>query len=174
MNAKYVPDQFDLNIIALLNQDGRMPSTTIAKKIEGITSRTVNNRIKALVKHGLINIRGVVNPSAFGYPVMADVYIQVEPGQVREVAEIVAEYSEATYVACATGESDVSVSIRVSTIEELFNFVNDQIGRIPGVLRTRSYILPIKLKDLDTWLPPEVLNEYNKHENKTKKSTDED
>jgi hypothetical protein len=34
--------------------------------------------------------------------------------------------------------------------------------------------LPIKLKDLDTWLPPEVLNEYNKHENKTKKSTDED
>lgn len=170
MNAKYVPDKIDLNIIALLNQDGRMPSTTIAKKIEAITSRTVNNRIKALVKHGLINIRGVVNPSAFGYEVMADVYIQVEPGQVRDVAEKVAGYSEVSYVACATGESDVSVSVRVSTIEELFNFVNDQLGRISGVLRTRSYILPIKLKDLDTWLPPEVTNEYNKLKNKTQKS----
>ena len=62
MKAKYVPDQFDLNIIALLNQDVRMPSTTIAEKIEGIASRTVNTRIKALVKHGLINIRGVDNP----------------------------------------------------------------------------------------------------------------
>lgn len=160
MNTKYIPDKIDLKIIALLNHNGRMPSTVIAKKIEDITSRTVNNRIKALVKNNLINIRGVINPSAFGYEVLADVYIQVEPGQVKEVAEKVAGYSEVSYVACATGESDVSVSVRVSTIEELFNFVNEQLGRIPGVVRTRSYILPIKLKDLDTWLPPEVLYEH--------------
>ncbi len=164
MNTKYVPDQIDLNIIALLNQDGRMPSTSIAKQIGGTTARTINNRIKNLVKHGMINIRAVVNPNAFGYEVMADIYIQVEPGKVTEVAEKVAAYSETTYVACATGDSDVSVSIRVSTIAELFNFVNDEIGNIPGVIRTRSYVLPKKLKDLDTWLPPEVTNEFHKKE----------
>ncbi len=162
MKTKNVPDKTDLNIIALLNKDGRMPSTTIAKKIGGITARTINNRIKSLVKHGFINIRAVVNPIAFGYEVMGDIYIQVEPGKVTEVAEKVAAYSETTYVACATGDSDVSVSIRVSTIAELFNFVNDEIGNIPGVIRTRSYVLPLKLKDLDTWLPPEVTSDIKK------------
>lgn len=166
MNSSYIPDKTDHKIIAMLNQDGRMPSTTIAKKIGGATARTINNRIKALVKHNIIKIRAVVNPEAFDCGVMADVYIQVEPGQVRRVAEKVAKYSEATYVACATGESDVSVSIRVNTIENLFDFVNDELGNIPGVLRTRSYVLPIKLKDIDTWLPKEVINEHNQLENK--------
>jgi DNA-binding Lrp family transcriptional regulator len=75
---------------------------------------------------------------------------------VREVADIVAEFPQATYVACATGDSDVSLSLRVRTIEELFQFVDQKLGKIPGVRRTQSYVLPIKLKDLDTWLPPDV------------------
>lgn len=160
---KYTPDQIDLNIISLLNQNGRMPSTSIAKKIGGTTARTVNNRIRNLISQGYINIRAVVNPSAFGYEVMADVYIQVEPGKVTEVAQKVAEYAETTYVACATGDSDVSVSVRVSTIEEMFNFVNEELGMIEGVIRTRSYVLPRKIKDLDTWLPPEISGNTSKN-----------
>jgi hypothetical protein len=31
------------------------------------------------------------------------------------------------------------------------------LGKIPGVRRTQSYVLPLKIKDLDTWLPPNVL-----------------
>jgi DNA-binding Lrp family transcriptional regulator len=77
---------------------------------------------------------------------------------VREIAEIVAEFPQATYVACATGDSDVSISLRVRTIEELFHFVDQKLGKIPGVRRTHSYVLPLKLKDLDTWLPPNVLD----------------
>ena len=44
------------------------------------------------------------------------------------------------------------------TIEELFHFVDQKLGKIPGVRRTHSYVLPLKLKDLDTWLPPNVLD----------------
>jgi Lrp/AsnC family transcriptional regulator for asnA, asnC and gidA len=135
-----------------------MPSAEIARRLGNVSSRTVNNRIKALTEQGFINIRAVVNPEAVGYGVLADIYIEVEPGRVREIAELVAEFPQATYVACATGNSDVSISLRVRTIEELFHFVDQTLGKIHGVRRTQSYVLPLKLKDLDTWIPPDVLN----------------
>jgi len=157
LGSDSLPDQTDWEIIALLNEDGRMPSAEVARRLGNVSSRTVNNRIKALTEQGIIDIRAVVNPEAVGYGVLADIYIEVEPGRVREIAELVAEFPQATYVACATGNSDVSISLRVRTIEELFHFVDQKLGKIPGVRRTHSYVLPLKLKDLDTWLPPNVL-----------------
>lgn len=157
MGSSNFPDKTDWKIITLLNEDGRMPSAEIARRLGSVSSRTVNNRIKALTEQGFIDIRAVINPEAVGYGVLADVYLEVEPGRVREIAEIAAEFPQTTYVACATGDSDVSISLRVRTIEELFQFVDQKLGRIPGVRRTQSYILPIKLKDLDTWLPPDVV-----------------
>jgi len=157
------PDRTDWEIIALLNEDGRMPSAEIARRLGSVSARTVTNRIEALGKKGIINVRAIVNPEMVGYGVMADVFIEVEPGRVREVAEGVSEFPQVSYVACATGNSDVSISLRVRDIEELFNFITEKLGKIPGIRRTQSYLLPLKLKDLDTWLPPNVLdtNENN-------------
>ncbi len=152
------PDCIDWEIIALLNEDGRMPSTEIARRLGNVSARTVTNRINALTQQGIINIRAVVNPEPVGYNVMADVFIEVEPGRVREVARKTAEFPEVTYVACATGATDVSISLRVRSIEELFDFVSEKIGKISGVSRTQTYLLPLKIKDFDTWLPPDVLD----------------
>ena len=152
------PDRTDWEIITLLNEDGRMPSAEIARRLGSVSARTVTNRIEALTKKGVINVRAIVNPEMVGYGVMADVFIEVEPGRVREVAEGVSVFPQVSYVACATGDSDVSISLRVRDIEELFNFITEKLGKIPGVRRTQSYLLPLKLKDLDTWLPPDVLD----------------
>jgi len=154
----YKPDCIDWKIITLLNQNGRMPSAEIARRLGNVSARTVTNRINALTESSIINVRAIVNPESVGYSVMADVFLEVEPGRVREVAELAAELPQITYVACATGESDVSISLRVRSIEELFNFVTETLGKIPGVRRTQSYLLPLKIKDLDTWLPPNINN----------------
>lgn len=154
----YKPDDFDWQIIKLLNDDGRMPSAEIARKLGDVSARTVTNRIKTLTENGIINVRAVVNPEAVGYGVMADVFVEVEPGRVREVADLAAKFPQSSYVACATGECDVSISLRVRSIEELFEFVTENLGKIPGVRRTQSFLLPLKIKDLDTWMPPNVLD----------------
>jgi Lrp/AsnC family transcriptional regulator for asnA, asnC and gidA len=154
----FEPDDFDWKIIALLNEDGRMPSAEIARKLGDVSARTITNRINALIENGIINVRAVVNPETVGYGVMADVFVEVEPGRVREVAELAAQFPQSSYVACSTGECDVSISLRVRSIEELFEFVTDKLGKIPGVRRTQSFLLPVKIKDLDTWLPPNVLD----------------
>jgi len=150
----HIIDQTDWAIIKLLNEDGRMRSTEIAERLGDLSARTVGNRIKALTEEEIINIRAVVDPEKVGYGVLADVYMEVEAGRVREVAYQVASFPEVSYVACVAGDVDVSISTRARTIIELYDFVEGQLGKIPGVRRTQTYILPLKIKDLDTWLPP--------------------
>ena len=145
----YKPDSFDWKIVALLNEDGRMPSAEIARKLGNISARTITNRMNALIEHGIINIRAVVNPVMVGYSVMADVFVEVEPGRVREVAQHAAELPQTSYVACATGASDVSITLRVRSIEELFDFVTEKLAKISGVRRTQTYLLPLKINVLD-------------------------
>jgi Lrp/AsnC family transcriptional regulator for asnA, asnC and gidA len=152
-------DQSDLKIIALLNEDGRIPSAEIARKLGNVSARTVNNRIEMLIREGIINIRAVVNPEMVGYGVLADVFIETEPGRLREVAERVAEEPQVSYVACATGDTDVIVSVRARNIEELYDFVIEVLGKIPGVRQTQTILLPLKIKNIATWMPPDELEE---------------
>ena len=163
----YKPDRIDWKIITLLNDDGRMSSAEIARRLGEVSARTITNRIDILTENGIIDIRAVVNPEKVGYGVMADVFLEVEPGRVREVAHKAAEFPQSSYVACATGESDVSISLRVRNIEELFDFVTEKLGKIPGVRRTQSYLLPLKIKDLDTWLPPHVCDKEHSNDLET-------
>ena len=152
-------DRIDREIIRLLNEDGRMSNAEIARRLGGIPPRTISHRVEGLIARDIIAVRAIVNPVALGYSILADVFIEVEPGHVREVAETVARFPQVSYVACATGECDVSISVRVRSTEELFNFVTEQVGRISGVRRTHTYLLPAKLKDIDTWLPDAVITD---------------
>jgi len=130
-----------------------MSSTEIAERLDDISARTVNNRIRALTKDGIINIRAVVNPEKVGYTVLADVYIEAAPGKARDVGYQLAKFPEISYVACVVGDVDVSCSVRSRTIPELFDFVEGQVAKIEGVRRTQTYLLPYKIKEIDTWLP---------------------
>ena len=169
------PDQTDWEIIALLNKNGRMSSAEIARELGNVSARTIKNRIDALIKQDIIKIRSVVNPEALGYDVLADVFIETEPGLLRKVAEQAAEMLQVSYVVCATGDTDIIISVRARNVKELYEFVVEKIGKIPGVRQTRIYPLPLSIKDSTTWIPPGVLGsgsdslqenpQYNQGEN---------
>lgn len=153
----YQPDQFDWKIIALLNEDGRMSSAEISRTLGGVSARTITNRIDVLTEHEIIHVRSIVNPDLVGYGVLADVFIEVEPDKVRTVGETLAKFPLISYIVFATGDADIIISIRAKNISELFNFVLEEVGQIPGVRHTETYPLPLKLKTMATWMPPHVL-----------------
>ena len=153
----YKPDKIDWLIIELLIKDGRMSSAEISRKLDGVSARTVTNRIDTLTKEGIINIRSIVTPELVGYGVLADVSIEVEPGKIREVADLLANLPLVSYLALTTGDKDISASVRARNIDELFNFVIEVIGKIPGVRQTKTYPLPLNLKDNNTWMPPDAV-----------------
>jgi len=152
----YQPDQTDWEIIVLLNKDGRASCAEIARQLGMISARTVSNRIDTLIELGIINIRSIVNPGIVGYGVLADVFIKVAPGNVRRVADKFAEFPQISYIVCATGEADIIISIRAQTIQELYNFVIEVIGKIPNISNTRTYLLPLTIKTVATWMPPDI------------------
>jgi len=156
------PDVLDWQIIKLLMQDGRLSSTDISRQLGDASARTITNRIEILTQEGIINIRSIVNPEKIGYCVLADIFIEVEPGNLREVADHLGEYPQISYIALATGDTDIIVSVRAKEIDELYNFVIETIGKIPGVRHTKTFLLPLSLKDSTSWLPPEVISHNNK------------
>ncbi len=150
------PDGLDWKIIRLLMNDGRLSSADISRKLGDVSPRTVTNRIDILTQSGIINIRSIVNPDKLGYCVLADVFIETEPGKLREVAHQLRDYSQISYIALATGDTDIIISVRAKEIDELYNFVIETIGNIPGVRHTKTFPLPLNIKDITSWLPPEV------------------
>ena len=61
----FVLDQFDREIISLLQKDGRMPFLTIANEL-GLAEGTVRRRVAKLMDEGLLKIVGIANPFKVG------------------------------------------------------------------------------------------------------------
>ena len=147
-------DELDYQIANSLMDDGRMSCAQIARKVGRITERTVRYRIDRMVAQGVIRIGAIANPHALGYPVVADVLIEVEPGHIPGVAKKLAEYENVSYVACSTGESDVSIQVVAHDNSELYNFVTQVVGHVPAVRKTTTILVPIIVKDVYDWRIP--------------------
>ncbi len=147
-------DLIDKKIVDLLIGDGRLSAAEIAHVIGNISQRAVRYRLDRLIDQGIIRISAIALPNPLGFSVVADVFIEVEPGSVYDVANKIAEYEMVSYVACSTGTSDISVQVYARDNVELYNFVAETLGKIPGVRRTTTSIVPIVIKDVYKWRIP--------------------
>ncbi len=147
-------DATDKKISDLLIEDGRMSCSKIAARIGGISERAVRYRIERLIKNNVIAIHGNVEAEGLGLVVFADVYIEVEPSLVLKIAQHIAEFESVSYVACSTGQNDISIQVFAHDNNELFSFVTDVIGQIPGVRKTHISFVPLRIKDDHIWQIP--------------------
>jgi len=147
-------DRLDAAIVELLMEDGRMSCAEVARRIGKVSERSVRYRIDRLVHRKVIHISAIPRPQALGFAVVADVVIEVEPGHVREVAQTLVGCDCVSYVACSTGERDVSIQVVTHDNAELYNFVSDVVGKVPGVRRTTTFLVPLILKDVYEWRIP--------------------
>jgi Lrp/AsnC family transcriptional regulator for asnA, asnC and gidA len=154
----YEPDKVDARIIELLMEDGRMPAAVIARRVgEKITERIIRYRIDKMIRGRVIQIWPVVSTEAFGLTTRADVVLEVESDAIKDVANKVAEYDNVTYVACSIGETDVSVQLVAKDTAEIYQFVTEVIGKLPGVRKTTTSIVPVVIKDVYQWRIPHRL-----------------
>jgi len=156
-------DQLDKEIIDLLTKDGRMSCAEIARAIGTVSERSVRYRLEKLLADNVVRITAQPVPQALGYSIVADVFIEVESGQVLEIARKIASYEVVSYVACSTGESDISIQIITQNNRELYEFVTEVLGKIPGVRKTTTSMVPFIVKDMEQWrIPSAVFKEFSK------------
>ncbi len=151
-------DDTDRRIVSLLLKDGRISSAEITRRLgDSVSERSVRYRIDRLRRNGIIRISAIVNPHSLGYMVTGDVIIEVGAGKLREVAEQLAGFENVSYVAASAGEGDLSVQVYAHDNQELLRFVDEVVGRLEGVTRTRTVLVPWKLKDVYEWQMPELV-----------------
>ena len=143
-------DSLDRKIIRLLTQDGRMSNAEIARRIDLANERLVRYRIGRLLKEEVIQVSAIVNPGVIGYPIVADVWVEVEAGQAVKVAKKLAELDRARYVSYSTGGmKNVTVQIVARDLEEMYAYISEVIENVPGVDKTQTMLIPGVLKDVD-------------------------
>lgn len=149
-------DDIDRAIIDCLQQDSRTPSAEIARRV-GVAERTVRARIERLVQDDVVRLVAIVNPKAIGYSVTSDVFLEVELGRVREVAEHLATLDEVGYVGLTTGDRDISLQLFAPSVDVLYDVVTCKLNHIPGVLRAKTFVIPRVIKSIYEWsLPREI------------------
>jgi len=151
----YEIDEIDHSIVGLLMEDGRMSAAEMARRLgRELSERAIRYRINRLQEDGVIQVMAVVNPKVLGYTIVADVWLQVESDVILEVAHKMAEHECIGYVACAIGETDVSVQVLGHSTDEIYRFITEVIGKTPGVIKTTTSIVPLVLKDTYQWRVP--------------------
>ena len=72
--------------------------------------------------------------------ITAIVHIYTDPGRIPEIAGEVAEVSGVFEVYSVTGEVDLIAMVRVREHEQLADVIADRISKVPGVVKTQTYI----------------------------------
>ena len=132
-------DDLDVNIINLLQLDGRASNAKIAREA-GVSEGTIRRRLKKLIEDGYLSVIAIPNLDRLGFATTAMIGIQTEPGMSEKVATTIAELEQAHYVAVTTGSFDVFVWVGTDTAENLGSFLREQVGVINGVQRTETFV----------------------------------
>lgn len=146
-------DGLDRRIILLLQGNGRISSSEIARKLD-VSERTVRHRIDRMVEQNVIFPTVVVNHKQFGYPMAVDIFCEVEINQIEEIGNKLMQYSEINYLAYSFGDQDISIQALFESTDAAFNFVQ-KLANTAGVLRTKTVLVPRILKNTYEWIPPE-------------------
>lgn len=153
-------DAVDRAILNCLIDDARMPSSEISRRLGNMTARAVRNRLDRLVNEGYISINACAISERLGLPISADIAMDVEPGMIEQVAQRLVDLQETNYVAMTTGDTDISVSIVAATMGDLQAIISKKLHTIPGVRKTRTYVLTNILKISCNWPFPEDLPDF--------------
>jgi len=133
-------DDTDINIIQLLQYDGRMPFTKIAAEL-GVSEGAVRRRAKRLAESGVLQVAAVVDPQHLGWNAAGMIGITVQTGHVDAVAEQLAQFPEISYLFMASGEFDLFAEIMCRDMEHFVSFLNQTLQQISGVERTQTFMI---------------------------------
>ncbi len=139
-NKKKEIDATDSAMIALLQQDGRISNTEIAKKL-GVSESTVRTRLKRLIEEEFIQIVAVSNPFKLGFKFTGNIYIDVEMKKIDSVIAQLKELKELWYIILTTGVSNINAEFIVKDHDELNDLIYKKISRIDGITRLETSII---------------------------------
>ncbi|MGB9659672.1 MAG: Lrp/AsnC family transcriptional regulator [Nitrososphaerales archaeon] len=140
-------DNLDLKILELLQSDGSLSFTEIARRLK-FNESTIRKRVISLQEKGVIRrFSAILNPSKIGLNIVAIVGIDVEPSMLLNVAQKLCEIEEIKYIALSAGDHMIMTKMWAKDGKEFSRLISEKIGVIEGVKRICPSIIIEELKD---------------------------
>jgi Lrp/AsnC family transcriptional regulator for asnA, asnC and gidA len=143
-------DETDLQIIKILNDDGRTPFSQIAQKL-GVSTGMIRQRYHRLVQDGVLQVVAVTNPLLMGFTTMAQIGVKVDVGRLQEIADQIASFEEVIYLVLLTGSYDLHIEVVCRDKTHLLDFLTKKLYSVDGIKDTETFICMRIAKEVYTW-----------------------
>jgi len=147
-------DNTDFTIIGLLQKDGRMPSSEIAKKT-GVSEATVRYRLKKLIDGGFIQIVAAGNPIKLGFGIAANIGVYTESLHIEAIITELKKIKRLSYIAQMTGEPTIELETFVESVDDLHQLLS-QIESIEGIKSIETSFIRRIIRERYDWGTPGV------------------
>lgn len=142
-------DDIDTEMINLLKQNGRMPNTEIANRLN-LSETAIRKRLKRLLDDEIIQIVAVVNQIKLGYAIEGNIKIKTDIKKTRHVKGKLRKLDRVWYIAQITGSYDFDVEFNARSQDDLKTLI-ETINLIDGVMQADVSIRLQLVKNRYDW-----------------------
>lgn len=141
MEEIYHIDNLDRKILSLLQHDGRLPYTDIAKKLT-VSPGTIHQRINKMTEAGIIKgTRLILDYQRLGFDVTTLLGLYLKSAKdLNKVLDKLKSMKEVVDVYYTTGSYALIIKIHHKTIKDYHQFLVDKLQSIPEIQSTESFI----------------------------------
>ncbi|MCX8126451.1 MAG: AsnC family transcriptional regulator, partial [Dehalococcoidia bacterium] len=133
-------DDLDRRLVSLLSKDGRQSNRALARQL-GVSSVTVQNRLRRLEKSGVIAVSALVDPRRVGNALGVIIGMKVYPWNVEPVMTALCNQPPVARVSSVTGSFSVMASAYFDSIDSLARFRFEVLSRQPGIEESELFIM---------------------------------
>lgn len=141
---KVTIDRIDRKILRILQEDGRITNTALAKAV-GLSPTPCLERVKKLEKSGVIEgYSAKVNPDKLGSPLLVFVEITLSRTSTDSFADFSAAAQKTEEVLechLVSGDFDFLLKARVADMAAYRKLLGETILNMPGVNESRTYVV---------------------------------
>ena len=132
-------DDIDLEILRLLQQDGRISNTDLAQQV-GLTPPTVLRRVKLLEERGYIRgYTALLDPIQVGLPVTGFIFVETVAGcDLDDLAGWLAQLPEVQEAHRVIGQWCFLLKVRTRTPQHLEELLHRTLRKHHGIRRTET------------------------------------
>lgn len=157
----YTLDSVDLQIVRMLQRDGRLPNVEIARRV-GVSEATIRKRLDRMLSDGTIRITAVPDAVKVGLPTVTFIMLDVDLSQLDRITDELTQLSQVRALYYTSGNSNLILEAWFQSSDDLLRFLTQHIAAIPGIQRTETLHVLRRIKEDCKWFlpssrPPQVL-----------------
>ncbi len=134
-----VIDSLDQKLIDLLMQDAHRTSHALAHQLN-VDPSTVRRRVKKLLDEGIIHIVALPEPEKIGLSAEAVIALDVRHENVKSALRVLRDSTKVRWAAATSGRFDVMAHVWCYSINDLYQFIENELGKIEGLRNSETFI----------------------------------